>query len=340
MDTSAVVAVVLVAALLVAVLLVWLVRSLKDVQVELRDVRGRVDASAGQSSAWTEVLGRATSDLSEARRSLAELHTKVDERERLEQLTAKSIGRLENIIAGTQTKGAAGENVVELILSKLPAEWQDPDFAVEGKRVEFALRLPNGLVLPIDSKWTATGLLEQFAAAEDPGERQRLKSQIESAVLSRTREVRKYIDPNRTVSFAVAAVPDAIYDLCAGVRAEVFRLNVVLVSYSMLVPYLLLVFQTILRTCQSIDLHKLDTYLARVEESIRAAQEEVEGRFARALTMLGNSREEMAAQLSKASSGLTSLELTASAVSSPELPPTGTETQSVKEGDQNGNREA
>jgi len=325
MDTSAVVAVVLVAALLVAVLLVWLVRSLKDVQVELRDVRGRVDASAGQSSAWTEVLGRATSDLSEARRSLAELHTKVDERERLEQLTAKSIGRLENIIAGTQTKGAAGENVVELILSKLPAEWQDPDFAVEGKRVEFALRLPNGLVLPIDSKWTATGLLEQFAAAEDPGERQRLKSQIESAVLSRTREVRKYIDPNRTVSFAVAAVPDAIYDLCAGVQAEVFRLNVVLVSYSMLVPYLLLVFQTILRTCQSIDLHKLGACLERAERGIEEARQELDGRFATALTMLRNSQDSLKAHLGDAGTGLTSLRMTASAVPSTELPPADAE---------------
>ena len=62
------------------------------------------------------------------------------------------------------------------------------------KSVEFGLRLPNRLVLPIDSKWPATNLIERFLATEDPDERQRVKTRIEAAVRDKAKEVRKYID--------------------------------------------------------------------------------------------------------------------------------------------------
>ncbi|HPP73584.1 MAG TPA: DNA recombination protein RmuC, partial [Armatimonadota bacterium] len=260
-----------------------------------------VDATA----AIREELSRAKNDLSEI-----QAHTQA--RQALEQQTAESIKRLEAIIAGTQTKGAAGENIVEVVFAKLPAEWQVRDMRVGDKAVEFGLRLPNNLILPIDSKWAATHLLEQFVSATDPSEQQKLKSQIESAVLNRTKEVRKYIDPNITVNFAIATVPDAIYDLCCGIQAEVFENNVVLVSYSMLVPYLLLVFQTVLRSTQTIDLHRLDAYLENVQASIKSVRDELDGRFARAITMLNNSRDVMALHLSKASNGLTSIQVTTS----------------------------
>jgi DNA recombination protein RmuC len=54
-----------------------------------------------------------------------------------------------------------------VVFGKLPAEWQVRDFKISGKVVEFGLRLPNDLILPIDSKWTATHLLEKFVAAEE-----------------------------------------------------------------------------------------------------------------------------------------------------------------------------
>lgn len=251
-------------------------------------------------------------DLSQAKEGLAGLQTHARARQELEQQTAESIRRLEAIIAGTQTKGTAGENILEAVFAKLPPEWQVRNFRVGDKAVEFGLRLPNNLVLPIDSKWTATHLLEQFMACDDPAEQQKLKAQIEAAVLGRAKEVRKYIDPNVTVNFGIAAVPDAIYDLCPGVQADVCQMNVVLVSYSMFVPYLLLVFQTILKTSQSIDLHRLDSYLRGAQDSIEALQQELEGRFSRAIKMLNNSRNDMSVHLCKINSGLTSLQISAS----------------------------
>ena len=283
-----------------------LTQAVGDVGTEMRGLSERVSAvKQGQDQAGQH--------LSALNNQLTELQTYAKARQDLEQRTAESIRRLEAIIAGTQTKGVAGENIIDFVFAQLPPEWQVRNFQVGNKTVEFGLRLPNNLVLPIDSKWTATHLLERLLASEDPGEQQQLKSQIEKAVLGRAREVRRYIDPSVTVSFGIAAVPDAVFDLCTGIQVEVLQANVVLVSYSMFVPYLLLVFQTMLKTSQNIDLQKLSAYLDSAQGSIQALQSELEGRFSRALTMLGNSRDEIRVHLSKVSSGLTSLQLGAGA---------------------------
>jgi DNA recombination protein RmuC len=255
---------------------------LQSVQLELRSLAERVGTLESgqqtvkadlqtlgtgltQTSAAAGNLLTATAairdELTQARERLAALQAEAHARQVLEQRTAESVRRLEAVIAGTQSKGVAGENILELVFAKLPQEWQVRNFRVGNKAVEFGLRLPNNLILPIDSKWPATSLLEQFACCEDPDEQQRLKGQIESAVLGKAREVKKYIDPNVTVPFGVAAVPDAVYEVCSGIQADVFQQNVVLVAYSMFVPYLLLVFQTVLKTSQNVDLEKLDAHL-------------------------------------------------------------------------------
>jgi DNA recombination protein RmuC len=194
-------------------------------------------------------------------------------------------------------------------------------------KLTFGLRLPNGLILPIDSKWPATHLVEQLLECDNPAEQQKLKGDIESAVLTKSKEVKKYIDPDMTANFGIIAVPDSVYDLCSGIQADVFQSNVMLVSYSMLFPCLLLVFQTMLKASQSIDLHKLDAYLRSVEENLKALQGEIEGRFSKAITMLGNSRDEMSAHLSKVSGGLTSLQISATAKPSAALLPEPKEKQ-------------
>lgn len=266
----------------------------------------------------SEATGAMRTELSHAKSDLTELHTHVKSKQEMERQSAESIRRLETIIAGTQTKGSAGENVLEVVFSKLPIEWQVRDFRIGGKSVEFALRLPNNLIMPIDSKWAATNLLEQFINTDNIQEQQRLKKEIENAVLSKAKEVRKYLDPSVTVNFGIAVLPDAVYDLCAGIQSETFQLNVVLVSYSMFVPYLLLVFQMTLKNSQSVDLQKLDAYLHTAQESITNLQDELDGRFSRAITMMNNSRDDMRAILGKLSGSLTGLQIGSG--SAPSLP--------------------
>ncbi len=91
----------------------------------------------------------------------------------------------------------------------------------------------------------------------------------------------------------------------SGILADAYRLNVVLVSYSMFFPYLLLVFQTVRKSSQNVDLDKLSAYLQTAEQNVFAVQEELQGRFSKALTMLGNSRDDMTAHLAEIGSGLT-----------------------------------
>lgn len=270
----------------------------------------------------TDATGAMRIELSHAKSDLTELHAHVKAEQESERQIADSVRRLETVIAGTQTKGLAGENILEVVFSRLPIEWQVRDFRIGGKTVEFALRLPNNLILPIDSKWAATHLLEQFVDTEDIQEQQRLKKAIEEAVLQKAKEVRKYLDPSITASFGVAVVPDAVYDLCAGIQAETFLLNVVLVSYSMFVPYLLLVFQTTLKNNHNIDIQKLEAHLTSAQANVQALQDELDGRFSRSLTMLSNSRDDMRAVMGKLNGSLTGLQMGSGATIDLPKPPT------------------
>lgn len=242
---------------------------------------------------------------------IVDLQSRIKAREALELRTADAIRRLELIIAGTHTKGMAGEQLLDTVFSSLPPEWQVRNLAVGNKVVEFGLRLPNGLVLPIDSKWAGTPLVERLARTEDLEERQRIKAQLESTVLARAREVRKYIDPNLTMSFAVAVVPDAVFELCTGVQTEALASQVVLLGHSLFLPYLLLVFQTTLKMAGQMDLQRLERYLETCQHSVTEMQEELEGRYARATTMLSNSRQQMAGSLSQMHGALVSLQQSA-----------------------------
>ena len=286
---------------------------------DVNTLQARLAETTSITQTIASVTGNIQNELNRAKEGLTELQTSVRAREELERRTAESIRRLEAVIAGTQTKGDAGENILEVVFSKLPTEWQVRNFKVNNKSVEFAIRLPNNLILPIDSKWPATNLIEKFTKSNNPEEQRVFKKQIEDAVLNKAEEVKRYIDPNLTVNFGIAAVPDAVYELSSGILVDVFRMNVVLISYSMFLPYLLLVFHTILKTSQNISLDKLNAYLETVQSSIKALQDELDGRFSRAITMLDNSRRDMNAHLSKVTSGLAGLRLISNETNS--LPP-------------------
>lgn len=289
------------------------VASVEQNQNNINQSVGSLSTTLSRTDSATATLVQTSESLrgglSAAQSTLAELCTLSEAQQSLEQQATESMQRLERVLAGSQSKGIAGENIVEMMFSKLPPEWQVRDFSVGNKVVEFGIRLPNDLVLPIDSKWAASSLLEEFAKAEDLKEKQRIKSQIQSVVLARAAEIKKYIDPNLTSTFGIAAVPDSIYDLCSEILPQLLQLNVVLISYSLFQPYLLLVFQTTLKTLKAVDLKKLDPYLQQAQESIKVLQEELEGRFSRALVMLDNSRADMSAHLSKLRAGLAGLQV-------------------------------
>jgi DNA recombination protein RmuC len=275
----------------------------------LQDVQNGVIGTNRDTQGLLKTTSEMRQHLDDAKIGLNTLHTITKERQEDERLMSESVRRLESVIAGTQSKGAAGENILDMVFSKLPADWQVRDFGVDGKVCEFGLRLPNKRIMPIDSKWAATNLLEKFMACEEISVKKKIKADIEKAVLRKAEEVRKYLDPETTCGFGVAVVPDAIYDLCGATLCQVFEMRVAIISYSMFVPYLLLVFQTNLKTSVDIDMHKLSHAISESEKSIKAIQDKLDGSFSRGITQLANSRDEVKREAANVSKLLNSIHM-------------------------------
>src|SRR3982074_2430503 len=72
-------------------------------------------------------------------------------RQSIEEEARSSLKRLESVIAGSSTRGAAGENILEEVLKHLPPEMLQRNVWVGGKVVQLALQLPGRKLLPIDS---------------------------------------------------------------------------------------------------------------------------------------------------------------------------------------------
>jgi DNA recombination protein RmuC len=171
------------------------------------------------------------------------------------------------------------------------------DFRVGGKVVEFGLLLPDGRRLPIDSKWTAVAELEALEAADDAAARDLCIRAVEKAVVSRAREVAQYLDPSVTSQVAVAAVPDAAFQVLRRAHAEAFGHGVVIVPYSSALPIVLFLYSLVQRFGDASD---VQASLAEVGGALDVLESVVENRFARAGTMISNGADEFRSQLGKA----------------------------------------
>ncbi len=163
--------------LLFALLLVCVLTGVAGVAVLAWSLVRRAD---GQAVAVAELRQRLEtggltqeSQASEMRERLAQTQSVVERlgsalvaRQSIEDEARSSLKRLESVIAGSSTRGAAGENILEEVLKHLPPEMLQRNVWVGGKVVELALQLPGGKLLPIDSKWVSSGALEQLA---EPG---------------------------------------------------------------------------------------------------------------------------------------------------------------------------
>lgn len=210
-------------------------------------------------------------------------------RQQVDDEARQSLRRLEAIIAGSSTRGAAGENILEEAFQHLPPDMVHRNAWVGGKVVEFAIRLPGGKLLPVDSKWTSSQALEQLSAADvEPARRQQLAGQVEKEVEKRVREVAQYIDPATTAPFALAVVPDAAYSVCRSAFAEAHRRHVLVVGYSMALPYLLALYQLHLQFARTVDLENLQACLMEIDRQLDALDGVFETRLQRATVMLQN----------------------------------------------------
>lgn len=257
-------------------------------------------------------------EITQTRELIAQIQAADQIREKHEREAWDVLKRLETVLAGTKSRGIAGENILGTILAQLPAELRETNLVINNKPVEFALRLPHGRLLPIDSKWPALSQLERFQEAEDPALRKELADEIQSEVKKKIREVTKYLDPDRTIQLGVLAVPDAVFDLCVEAHVEAFKQGIVIISYTQAIPYLLSLLQVVWRFGTEIDTARLSQALTTIADALEKMDNEVDGRLSRTITQLQNSREDLKAHLSRARQGVRGLHAEAGPA---ELPP-------------------
>jgi len=267
-------------------------------QEELRlDVqRGREASLLRLAEATQGIRG----ELSHAQRALAEVKALEQGRARQLDQATDSLRRLEAVLAGSATRGAAGENILARALTQLPPDLLEVNVPFGGKVVEYALRLPGGRVLPIDSKWPSVAALDRLDSEDDPQERRRLAEQVGRDLRTRIREMGKYLDPERTLSLGLLAVPDAVCAVAPEALGEGYRDGVLVVPYSLALPYVLALYRLTLRFGCATDTDQLAERLRALEEALRRSSEEVESRLSRALVQIENSRDALRGQLSGA----------------------------------------
>ncbi|HEX9056403.1 MAG TPA: DNA recombination protein RmuC [Ktedonobacterales bacterium] len=267
---------------------------------------GRVESSLAQLGQLPSLQQSLQEQVSAAIRDLAALkewQAKEQSRWQTEDDAFGRLQRLTNVLLGSSTSGQAGERVVQEVIDNLPPQWRDTNHAVNGRRVEFALRLPDGLILPIDSKVVSQAELDAVETTSDPGERERLERGIRTNLLKRVSEVRQYVDA-RTVGYAVAAVPDAAYRLSGAVLPRAFQEHrALVVPFSLLAPFILMVYEQHLRAAD-LDGAQVSRLVADAQQHLESAARLLNSQFGSALTQLTNAREHLTRELAAAGSAL------------------------------------
>ncbi len=315
---------------------------LQDLRAELRgaiatldqkvlDVQGRVteDAVAGQARrgaedrAWESIqrvetalagLGQSSSTIQQTLQdqvtsALREINAikaaQTEERQRWaeEDRAFHSLQRLTSVMLGSKRAGETGERLVQEALGNLPQQWLIPNHRVNGKSVEFAVRLPDGHILPIDSKVVAREELASLDQADDD-RRRSLERTIREKVGAKAAEVRQYLD-ERSVGFGIAAVPDAAYSVCGPILSRTYHeQQVLLVPYSLLLPFVLMVYEQHRHAGVDMDAERQARLLAAAQAHLERAQHEINGRMGTALKQLASGHEELAGELADAARAL------------------------------------
>jgi hypothetical protein len=251
-------------------------------EVTLKGLETKLAESTG------EVKATLSRDVGDARRVLMELKARFEDRSRLEDEMHGVTRRIERVLVGARTRGESGENILADAFAEFPPEMIDRDFRVGGKVVEYAIVLPNKKRLPVDSKWSGMEVVDRIHKESDPERIKRLESDLERDVEKKVREVATYIDPTSTTDIAIAAVPDSVYGHCRKAHIEGFKVGVLLMAYSMVVPYVLALYHLHLRMARSIEFENIEAYLVKIERSLDEIDKIAENKIARAGAMVSN----------------------------------------------------
>jgi len=171
----------------------------------IRDLERRLtDLMLGQSRSVSDQVHSFTKEATQIREELKQVQTAV-----------KDVSSFQDIFKSPKLRGQWGEASLEHILAQyFPQElYKIQHLFSSGEQVDAVLKLPNGLVLPIDSKFPSENFDKMINAAGETEKNFFRKSFLED-VKKRIEEISsKYILPSEgTTDFALIYIPaEAIY---------------------------------------------------------------------------------------------------------------------------------
>jgi DNA recombination protein RmuC len=171
----------------------------------IKDLERRItDLMIGQSKTMNEQIYSFTKEATQIREDLKHV-----------QETVKDVSTFQDIFKSPKLRGQWGEASLEHILSQhFPQELYKIQYLFpSGEQVDAVLKLPNGRVLPIDSKFPSENFGKMINAASETEKNFFRKNFLED-VKNRVLEISsKYILPSEsTTDFALMYIPaEAIY---------------------------------------------------------------------------------------------------------------------------------
>ena len=189
---------------------------------------------------------------------MEEIDTSIDlQRKTLSELTKdiqsfnEPLTKLNRYLSGGTLAGKFGEWSLESIIQDIfhPNQYDSNAEVIpgSGKRVEFVVKLPEGLVLPIDAKFPSA-LFDNFLKASESGDEKQVKSsrdEIRRHVLKDASDIKeKYIQSGITIDLGVMYIPSEslmqIIDSLDNIREAIFRdYRVLIMGPNSLAAYLI-----------------------------------------------------------------------------------------------------
>ena len=187
------------------------------------------------------------SQSSDSKESLRDLDKAVERQEtKLSDLSLEiqsfqdPLSKLNRYLSGGALAGTFGEWALDAIIKDIfhPNQFIENAEVISGsgKRVEFAIKLPEGLLLPIDAKFPS-GLYDNYLSAVDTSNSQSTKTAIDAIrrhVINDANDINsKYIQSGITIELGIMFIPSEslmqLIDSISDIREQIFRDNRVLI---------------------------------------------------------------------------------------------------------------
>ena len=140
--------------------------------------------------------------------------TKLDETNKRVVDVAEELKIIQNVLTNAKQRGGLGEYYLENVLGNVlpPNIWEKQYHFKNGEAVDAIVRLKDGKILPIDSKFSLENY-NRMCEAPNKTEREKLSTELKRDLKNRIDETSKYIRPTEdTMDFAFMFIPsEALY---------------------------------------------------------------------------------------------------------------------------------